>query len=119
MSDHVFKVGDVVEAKGDALEGSIGVIIKIIPKGKGTPKPFAEVNWIVCTNWPQARRYRADNHPHCDSHMEFKEFKLVTHAEDITETSDVPPSQNPPPASASSPASGKRTSSARGSRSRP
>lgn len=114
MSDHVFKVGDVVQYTGFGKKdwkikhhSCIGII-----KAIREDTQHVDVAWI------------SQNFSKSDVEGDYETGWAIEglchfHDLNITETSDVPPSQNPLPVSTASPALGKRTSSARGSRSRP
>ena len=108
MSDHVFKVGDVVEyiacqRQFESRNGSIG-IITAGPHPELNKEISYSVSWIISMHpWDNPELH------------EFRSYLLKHFRGKLNVQLD----QNPPPVSTASPASGKLKSSARGNQSRP
>jgi len=100
MSDHKFKVGDVVEFVRD---GSIYIIAEF-----GARRILVDTIVESDPEWKGKRVWF--------SQLREGEIRFITH---LTETSNVPAGQMPQLESTASPASGTRTSSEPGSRSQP
>ena len=108
MAKTPFKRGDIVELP----DGSIYILEEYLPEGGTISLP----SWKITTIYEGHQGIHNSQNPYLDVLEDWLEPAKIMGS---METSDAPPSQIPPPESAASPASGKRTSSARGSRSRP